>query len=382
MMSAEPVLRAGVIGCGGIAQMMHMPFLRSLPDMFQISAISDLSPSLLAAMGKRYEVPAACQYTDYQALVQQADLDIVLVLSGGSHAPQVIAAVEAGKHVLVEKPLCYTLHEADEIATAAKRNNVKVMVAYMKRYDPGYRKAQSLLKEMGEMRYVQINTLHPAEDGYLGIHGILRYSDIPGDVIAQLSQAETELLDTALGTAVPPKLRKVYANIMVGSMVHDMNALRGLLGEPDRILSTEIWPHDENTPSVTSILSYGDSTRVVFTWTYLHELREYFEEIALMSSSNRLRIQFPSPYLRHFPTPIVFQGMENGASFEKRYTVSYEEAFREELLAFRDCVLNDTQPLTDIADARRDIEWLQRMFAKYQPAGAGGEAARSLAGMP
>jgi predicted dehydrogenase len=373
-MSSERVLRVGIIGCGGIAQMMHLPFLRSLPSLFQIHAISDLSPSLLRAIGQLYAVPEERQFTDFHDLVRQ-DLDAVLVLSGGTHAPPVIAAIEAGKNVLVEKPLCYTVREANTIAEAAKQANVKVMVAYMKRYDPGYRTAQGLLQEMEDVRYIQINTLHPAEDDYLGIHGILRFNDIPAEVLSSLTTAEEALYDEAIGCVLPATLRKVYSNIVLGSIVHDMNALRGLMGEPDRVLFTDIWPTAEQEPSITTVMAYGERTRVVLTWTYLEKLRNYFEEIALMSSANRLRIQFPSPYLRHFPTPIVFEGMENGASYEKRIITSYNEAFKEELLAFHRCVVENIEPLTDIEDARRDIEWLQRVFARFQPSGLSGEAA-------
>jgi len=131
-MSSNRILRVGVVGCGGIAQMMHLPFLRSLPALFKIHAISDLSPKLLAAIGELYGVPAERQFTQFEDLVTQ-DLDVVIVLSGGTHAPPVLAAIEAGKHVLVEKPLCYTLREAHEISEAADQAKVKVMVAYMKR---------------------------------------------------------------------------------------------------------------------------------------------------------------------------------------------------------------------------------------------------------
>lgn len=374
-MTTGQVLRVGVIGCGGIAQMMHLPFLRSLPNLFRIQAISDLSSQLLDAIGGLYGVPTERQFTDFRALVQQ-DLDVVVVLSGGTHAPPVLAAIEAGKHVLVEKPLCFTLREADAIAEAARRKGVTVMVAYMKRYDPGYKTAQRLLAGMEDVRYVQINTLHPAEDEYLGIHGILRFNDIPAGVLGSLNAAQEALYDEAIGALKPDSLRNVYRNILLGSMVHDINALRGLLGEPDEVLSTEIWPIDEREPSITSTLSYGERTRVVFTWTFLEKLRDYFEEIALMSSANRLRIQFPSPYLRHFPTPIVFQGMDEGTAYEKRILASYDEAFREELLAFHNCVLNGLEPLTTVADARNDILWLQRILAKFQPTGLSGEAAQ------
>ena len=62
-------LRVGVIGCGGIAQMMHLPNLQSLPNLFEIAAISDLSPGVLAAMGQLYGVPEAHRFTAYRELL-------------------------------------------------------------------------------------------------------------------------------------------------------------------------------------------------------------------------------------------------------------------------------------------------------------------------
>ena len=141
---------------------------------------------------------------------------------------------------------------------------------------------------------------------------------------------------------------------------------------------SELWPADQQNSSVTTVIKYPGETRVVFTWTYLNDLRNYFEEIALMSPANRLRIQFPSPYLRHFPTPVVFEGMENGVAFEKRVTASYDEAFRRELAAFYDNIILNQPPITSAADARCDIQLLQDIFAALHPQGLGGEAALRL----
>ena len=236
-------------------------------------------------------------------------MDAVLIFSGGSHAPQAIAAAQAGKHILVEKPLCFTLREADEIIAAVQKANVKLMVAYMKRYDPGYRYAQKLVKSMHGIRYIQINTLHPSEEQYWNIHGVMRFNDIPQNVFAPLIADKEKLLDEAVGS-ISETLRFIYEDSILGSMVHDINALRGLIGEPERVVYTDIWPDGEKLPSTTTILKFPNDIRAVYTWTFLADLRDYFEEIALMSPANRLRIQFPSPFLKHFPTPIVFQGME------------------------------------------------------------------------
>ncbi len=379
-MAASRRLRVGVIGCGTVAQIMHLPYLDSLPELYEIAALSDLSPNLLRFLGEKYNVPAVRRSTDYRDLLASNQIDAVLVLNSGTHAPQILAAVQAGKHVLVEKPLCFTLREADEIVSAVKKAGVKVMVAYMKRYDPGYRYAQNVVKDMRGLRYVQINTLHPSEDQYHNIFGVTRFNDVPQGVMQPLMEAQDALIREAIGD-VSETLRFVYFDVILGSLVHDINALRGLIGEPTGVLYTGIWPEDEKAPSITTILSYPNDVRVVYTWTYLAELRDYFEEIALMSSASRVRIQFPSPFLKHFPTPIVVQHMENGAAIEKRVQASYNEAFREELRAFHDCVVNDKEPITNVADGRADIAILQQVVAALHPAGLGGEAAKTASQM-
>ncbi|WP_338933438.1 Gfo/Idh/MocA family oxidoreductase [Streptomyces netropsis] len=368
-------IRIGVIGCGTVAQIMHLPYLRSLPAQFEIFALSDLSPGLLDLLGERYGVPATRRFLDYRGLLE-SEVDAVLVLSAGSHAPQVLAAAEAGKHILVEKPLCFTLREADEIAAAVSRSQVRLMVAYMKRFDPGFRHGERLVHAMREPRYVQINTLHPSEDQYIDIHGVHRFGDIPRDVAQRAEKAQEELLDEAVG-AVSSALRFVYHDVFLGSMVHDINALRSLVGEPAGVLFTDIWPPDSKFPSVTTVLRHAGNLRTTYTWTYLAEVRDYFEELAVFSSSERVRVQFPSPFLKHWPTPVVAQRMEHGALVEERVEVSHAEAFREELLAFHECVVSGSQPLTDTADARTDIAVLQQIFAAFDPAGLGGEAKTS-----
>lgn len=365
-------LRVGVIGCGGIAQMMHLPYLYGSPALFELAAISDLSPAVLRALGEKYQVAPDRRFTRYQDLLA-LPLDAVFVLTSGNHYAPVLAALRAGKHVFAEKPLCFTVGQADALIDAASAANVKLMVGYMKRYDPGYLYALRRVQAMQDIRYVQINTLHPAETDYVGIHNLIRANDISSDVLRPLLDADDESTVQAVGS-VMPRLRETYSNVFLGSMVHDVNALRGLIGEPRSVLFANAWFSSLGDVSITTTLDYAESTRVVYTWTYLPDLRNYFQEVAVMSPANRVRIQFPSPFLRHFPTPIVVEGMEDGAAFEQQVIASYEEAFHLEVAAFYDCVVNDKQPRTDARDARADTILLQKIFAALHPEGLGGEA--------
>src|SRR4030081_966602 len=130
-------LRVGVIGCGLVAQVMHLNSLRELADRFEIAAVCDLSEDVRAACALEYGVPA--QFATWEELLAKP-LDAVLVLTSGSHAPIAIAAARAGIHVLVEKPMCFSVAEGQAMIEAAAAAGVTLMVAYNKRYDPAYQR--------------------------------------------------------------------------------------------------------------------------------------------------------------------------------------------------------------------------------------------------
>ena len=365
-------LRVGVIGCGTVAQIMWLPNLRDLDDQFELKAICDISPGLVESLKSYYNVSSG--FRDYRDLIAE-QLDLVIVLTPGSHAAAAMAAMEAGKHVIVEKPMCFTLREADALIATSERCGKRLMVAYMKRYDPGYRYGRELVRSMSQLRYVQINVLHPSEPLYFAHHRLRRFNDVPIEK-SQTLQAEVDRLVIEAIGPVSERLRFLYHDVFLGSMVHDINALRGILGTPDETLFTTLWPEDVIYPTITTMLAYHGGPRVVFTWSYLTELRDYFEELAFLGESSRVRIQFPSPFLKHFPTPVEVQGMENGTEWRKRVNVSYAEAFKEELLHFHDCLDSGKEPLTHGVDGREDIAVLQRILAAASPKGLGGEAAR------
>jgi predicted dehydrogenase len=90
--------RVGVIGCGLIAQVMHLPYLAELDDRWELAALCDVSEEPLGACARRYGVERT--FTAWEDLLAEP-LDAVLVLTSGSHAPMAMAAAAAGLHVFV-----------------------------------------------------------------------------------------------------------------------------------------------------------------------------------------------------------------------------------------------------------------------------------------
>src|SRR5579864_1781868 len=179
-------LSVGVIGCGLIAQVMHLNYLRELGDRFEISALCDVSEEARSFCAREYGVEQ--QYGSWQELIQQP-LDAVLVLTSGSHAPIAIAAAEAGKHVLVEKPMCFSVAEGQAMIAAAERAGITLMVAYNKRYDPAYRRLQDEAKGLRDLRLVRVTTLESPFQPYVAHYRLRMPEPLPAPDNAALITA-------------------------------------------------------------------------------------------------------------------------------------------------------------------------------------------------
>src|SRR5262249_28386317 len=122
---AMPPLRVGVVGCGGIAQMMHLPTLAERPDLFRVTALAGLSEKTLTTVGERYGVSARLR--DGRELAARSDVAAVLLFASGCHRDAVLDLLAAGKPIFVEKPLAFSLPETEEVARAVREAGVPFM---------------------------------------------------------------------------------------------------------------------------------------------------------------------------------------------------------------------------------------------------------------
>jgi predicted dehydrogenase len=344
-------LRIGIIGCGAIAQIQHLPHLRLRDDLFEIRALCDLSARLLEALGEAHGVLPDRQFLDYRQMVERDDVDAVIVCPASSHAPPTVAAARAGKHVFVEKPMCHTEDEAKAMVAAAKENGVVLQVGYMKRHDPGYLYGRARIREMTDVRFVQVNHLHPNNDLHLKEFKVLRFGDIPAEAIAALREEDRALTHAAIGEATPAETR-AYKTIL-GSMIHDLGNLHGLFGPPTRIVSAEIWREGSG---ITTVLEYPGDVRCAATWVDLPELWDFRETVEVYGSRERVLLSFPTGFAVGLPTEVTVQGSDpDGIPWKKHVVVSHESAFLREIVHFHDCVVNNREPETPGAEAIADI---------------------------
>ena len=334
-------LRVGVVGCGAIAQIQHLPHLRDGRDRFEIGGICDIAPDLLRKVGDDFHVSESARFTRVEDLVA-SDIDAVLICSSGSHAPQVLAAAEAGRHVLVEKPACVTLAEARSMIDACDAAGVVLMVAYPKRYEPSYAYAARRVRAMQDVRLIQINHLHPSNDLHMAEFSFHR-ANLPDDVVARLRAADTALIAEALGLEDPAEeLVRAY-QLANGSLIHDISVLHGMFGPPEAVLNTEIW---RKGGGVTSTLRYPNGIRAVLTWVDLPDLWAFEETFAVYGRSERVIVSFPTGFSRGLPTTTVVQEPDADGSPSRRELSWHENPFKRELEHFHDCIQSGQTPDT------------------------------------
>jgi predicted dehydrogenase len=339
-------LRVGVVGCGVIAQVMHLPHLAELRDRFEIAALCDVSEPVAAACADIYGVGTV--HTSWEELVAER-LDVVMVLTSGSHAPIAVAAARAGSHVFVEKPMCLGLAEGEEMMTAAKDAGVRLMVGTMKRYDPAYERLLELMP-LEDLRLVSVTTLESPFQPYVQAYPLTPMTPPPRDVLDALRSEDEARLAAALPEG-DADARYCYRWMLLDNLVHELNMLRGVLGEPDRV-------HQARLGRTVCDISLGfGSTEVHISWVDLPGMAHYRQELAFYALDRRVTLTLPSPYLRAMPSQLAVEGGDAGTPHAWRTVevVSYEEAFKRELVELEAAIRAGRDPRTDVMDGLHDV---------------------------
>ncbi len=150
-------LRIGIIGTGGIAH-SHASAYKSFPDV-EIVAGADIVPGKARKFLDEFGWTEATAYETHEELCRRDDIDAVSVCTYNSqHAVCAIAALESGKHVLLEKPMCVTLAEGLDIMRAEKKSGKIITIGFQPRYNNNCRKIKSIVESgrLGKIYYVQI----------------------------------------------------------------------------------------------------------------------------------------------------------------------------------------------------------------------------------
>lgn len=201
------LLKIGVISCSTMAQ-LHM---KAVADhaYAQLEMICDVDEEQLKKTAEAFHIAKAT--TDYRDVINNPEIDAVIIVTPDqTHKEISIAALEAGKHVLCEKPLALTIEECKEIIAAAEKSDKKFMVGQICRFTPGFKQAKELidLGEIGELFFVETEYAHdyskidtawrldPLRHGFLGggCHAVDLARWIAGDPYEVMAYSNHKML--------------------------------------------------------------------------------------------------------------------------------------------------------------------------------------------
>lgn len=353
------VVRVGLIGVGTVAQMMHLPILSDLKDMYRITAVNDVSPSVLSAIAETYQAKA---YESPFELCAAEDVDAVFVLSPDQyHAEYAKAALEAGKHVFVEKPVTLCPQDLEElIALEQAHPNQICMVGYMRRYATGFVKCKELLEQDDRpIEYMRFRDIILEGDYFMDQcrQPIVPQNDVPAALIDDSRKRRYEQLTLALGEGCTDQQRITYT-MLAGLGCHTLAAVRELVGY---------------NPEVKSVAVDGEHVIVVFQFKGFlgvyeivndQDIVQFDASIEIYQHSRHMKIKHETPYLRYQPHNFEVTESTKTDTHTTVYGPDYHDSFENEVRYYHDCIVRGVQPKTDFIDARADLELFKQICDK------------------
>ena len=191
--------RIAVIGLGSVAQLVHLPNLVKIKNA-EITAVVEVNKNRLHSVADKYDVKK--RFTDYKELLNNIDADAVIIATPTHlHKQMAIDCLNAGKDILVEKPLARNSSEGIEVIECAKKNNRKLMVGMNLRYRPDSMLIRSLIDagEIGKPFYIKCGWIRKQSSSE---KWFTKREEAGGGVILDLG---VNLVDLALWLADYPK---------------------------------------------------------------------------------------------------------------------------------------------------------------------------------
>lgn len=346
-------IRVAVIGAGTVARDNQIPaFIKC--DEAEVIAVFDRHIERAQALAERYGIPKA--YSVLDELLADADIDCVSICTGNvSHEELVIAAANAGKHVLCEKPMAISVKQAERMREAVERNGVTFMMAYVNRF----RQESILLSEMQQQG--RFGEVYHARCGWVRRRGtpsgwFTDKSRSGGGAVLDIGVHVIDLTWYLMGRPRPVSVSGV-THKRIGSYT-----TRSVKGWAAAGASNGVFDNEE---AATALIRFenGASMSVDISWAINGREEKMFSKIYGTRGGASFR-------------PLEIYGEENGFLTDTVPVLvpedNWQPAFERETAHFAHCVINGEKPISSVDDGVT----VQRMLnAIYDSAEQGREIA-------
>lgn len=355
-------LRVGLVGLGLVAQVVHLPVLRTLPERFEVVAGCDLSLSHAEAVAVRHAIPRV--YASHQGMLAAEQLDIVAVLNSDEyHTDATIAALEAGCHVLLEKPICLNLADVAAMISARDAAKRKVMVGYMRRQADVYRKLKAALEPTPDILHVSVRAIVGPNPYFVDRKkALLVANDFPEAAARERSERADRQVRAAIGETSEASITAF--RLLNRLCSHDLSALRGLVGKPKRVIAASC---KRGGRYVSALFDYGGFTATFEAGN--DQVGRFDAHIEIFTGDRRWRIEYDNPYVRHLPTRLLCYG-----TGDEPFSLieSARDPYVSEWLSLWQALENGEEIEASLEDAAEDVRLAIEIVAAFAPAAAVG----------
>jgi predicted dehydrogenase len=246
--------------------------------------------------------------------------------------------------------MCLSPREAEEIIEARDRAERVVMVGYMRRFAPAFEAAKERLPALGRINYARVHDIIGRNQLMIDQTArVVRPGDVPQSALEERWSRGAGLVKEALGD-VDPVLGGTY-RLLCGLGSHDLSAMRELIGRPRRVASARQW---RDGGYIAAMLEYDDFYAVYETG--VDEQVRFDAHLEVYGDTAELRVQYDTPYIRHFPTTLVVRETDGEGYRESTLRPHLKDPYTHELEAFHAAVTGDGTVKTTPEDYVEDME--------------------------
>lgn len=351
-------IKIGIIGVGNISEEHIQSYLRS-PDA-ELYAFCDINSDRLTKMGEKYQITRL--YHDYHEMLALPELDAVSVCTWNSeHAPAAIAALDAGKHVLCEKPMALSKAQAKEMREAALRNEKLLMIGFVRRFGNDCAILQDFINQdyFGELYFAKATYLRRKGNpgGWFGDK-----SRSGGGPLIDLGVHVIDLVRYLMGK---PKAVSVYGATF--RKLGDRSEIKGAAGYQ----SSGKTDHDicDVEDLATGMVRFENGAVLQIDASFSLNLKEDKGEIELFGTKAGAKLD---PELEFFSEDC---GYMTNVSLTVPTALSFDDLFYQEISHFLSCV---KEGLPCLSPAEDGVEMMAILDALYKSAATGHEVILSL----
>ncbi|KAK2877238.1 hypothetical protein FQN49_001313 [Arthroderma sp. PD_2] len=364
---ASRIVKIGIIGCGEVCQVIHIPNFLHLSDLFTVTYLCDVSAGALEHCKNKIVNPNVHTTKNAEELCQSQEVDVVFVSSNDAyHVAHILLGLRYNKFVFCEKPMALSIRDAEAVLEAEKHSSGRVMVGYMRRYAGAFLDAINEIGGMGEIYHATVRDILGPNSGFISQSGTFprKFSDHSENDAVELATRTSKALEQALtvelGIPVTPTTANMWKHL-TGLASHDLSAMRECLGAPHRVLGASICS-DTGPQFWSALLKYpGFAVCYESGWD---EIPRFDASIEVFGKTKTVKVCYDTPYVRGLPTTMVVRQLgSNGEYIESTVRRTYEDPFTLEMKELYGAVVDGKKVIkTTAADAMADIKIFQMIM--------------------